>query len=48
MDDVIGVLQAAEEKLDELENIYGDPRFIETHLKCLGVRITITLETFSA
>ena len=38
LDDMNGFLQQTECDLQELDDIYGDPKFIETHLKNLQVR----------
>ena len=37
LDDMNGFLQQTECDLQELDDIYGDPKFIETHLKNLQV-----------
>ena len=37
MDDIIGLLQQTESDLQEMDDIYGDPKLIETHLKKLQV-----------
>ena len=37
MDDVIEVLQKTQNDLQQLEDVYGDPKFVETHLKKLQV-----------
>ena len=38
MDDVIGFLQQTETELQALDDIYGDPRYIETYLRKIQVR----------
>jgi len=37
LDDMNGFLQQTECDLQQLDDIYGDPKFIETHLKNLQV-----------
>ena len=37
LDDVIGLLQQVESDMQQLDNIYGDPKFIETHLRNIEV-----------
>ena len=38
MDDIIGYLTQMEADLAGVDNIYGDPRFIEIHMKKLQVQ----------
>ena len=38
MDDIIGFLQQTESDLQTMEDVFGDPKLIETHLKKLQVR----------
>lgn len=35
MDDIIEFLTKTEEELQELDDVYGDPKYIEAHLKKL-------------
>ncbi len=37
MDDIIEFLTRTEEELQELDDVYGDPKFIEAHLRKLGM-----------
>lgn len=37
LDDIIGYLTQTEVDLQDLDNVFGDPKFIETHLKKLQV-----------
>ena len=37
LDDVIGYLSQTEADLQNLDNVFGDPKYIETHLKKLQV-----------
>ncbi len=37
LDDVIGLLQQTESDIQEMDNVFGDPKYIEIHLKKLQV-----------
>jgi len=37
LEDVNGYLQQVEEELSDLDNVHGDPKYLETHIKKLKV-----------
>lgn len=37
LEDVNGYLQQVEDELSELDNVHGDPKYLETHIKKLKV-----------
>jgi len=42
LDDTIGYLQQVETDLQQLDDVYGDPHFIETHIKNVQVSYQLT------
>lgn len=45
LEDVNGYLQQVEDELSQLDNVHGDPKYLETHIKKLkvGVRLQTTM-----
>ena len=43
MDDIIGQLQQTEADLQLMEDVNGDPKYIETHLKKIHVCIQLSV-----